>query len=102
LLFLILILFADGGIADRPQDMADVFHTFFGISGLSLLGYFKAGEGESDRVYREIDPLYALPVDVVQRLNLTGQVISETINPTDERLGKYDVISRGGNINISK
>ncbi|KAJ3192720.1 hypothetical protein HK101_006084 [Irineochytrium annulatum] len=29
----------DGGIADRPEDKADVFHTVFGIAGLSLLGY---------------------------------------------------------------
>ncbi|KAL9618835.1 MAG: hypothetical protein Q9160_006494 [Pyrenula sp. 1 TL-2023] len=28
-----------GGIADRPGDMVDVFHTHFGIAGLSLLGY---------------------------------------------------------------
>ena len=28
-----------GGIADRPGDMVDVFHTFFGIAGLSLLGH---------------------------------------------------------------
>jgi geranylgeranyl transferase type-2 subunit beta len=28
-----------GGIADRPGDMVDVFHTVFGICGLSLLGY---------------------------------------------------------------
>ena len=28
-----------GGIADRPSDMVDVFHTVFGIAGLSLLGY---------------------------------------------------------------
>ena len=28
-----------GGIADRPNDMPDVFHTVFGIAGLSLLGY---------------------------------------------------------------
>ncbi|KAI9772325.1 MAG: hypothetical protein M1840_001074 [Geoglossum simile] len=28
-----------GGIADRPGDMADVFHTVFGIAGLSLLKY---------------------------------------------------------------
>jgi hypothetical protein len=26
-----------GGIADRPGDMVDVFHTVFGIAGLSLL-----------------------------------------------------------------
>ena len=28
-----------GGIADRPGDMVDVFHTVFGLAGLSLLGY---------------------------------------------------------------
>ncbi|KAI6191845.1 putative geranylgeranyl transferase type-2 subunit beta [Aphelenchoides bicaudatus] len=28
-----------GGIADRPEDMANPFHTVFGLSGLSLLGY---------------------------------------------------------------
>ena len=28
-----------GGLADRPGDMVDVFHTVFGIAGLSLLGY---------------------------------------------------------------
>jgi geranylgeranyl transferase type-2 subunit beta len=28
-----------GGISDRPGDMVDVWHTFFGIAGLSLLGF---------------------------------------------------------------
>ncbi|KAF2876288.1 geranylgerany transferase type II beta subunit [Massariosphaeria phaeospora] len=28
-----------GGLADRPGDMVDVFHTVFGIAGLSLLQY---------------------------------------------------------------
>ena len=49
----------DGGISDRPEDMADVYHTFFGIAGLSLMGYSGL---------RAIDPTYALPVEVVQRL----------------------------------
>jgi geranylgeranyl transferase type-2 subunit beta len=39
--------------------MADVYHTFFGIAGLSLMGY----EGLA-----AIDPTYALPVATVQRL----------------------------------
>eukprot|EP00455_Lapot_gusevi_P051155 TRINITY_DN7566_c0_g1_i4.p1 TRINITY_DN7566_c0_g1~~TRINITY_DN7566_c0_g1_i4.p1 ORF type:complete len:173 (+),score=40.70 TRINITY_DN7566_c0_g1_i4:91-609(+) len=51
----------DGGISDRPENMADVYHTFFGIAGLSLLGY---------RQFKEIDPVYALPVHVVERLGL--------------------------------
>lgn len=49
----------DGGIADRPGDMADVFHTFFGLAGLSLLG---------DSRLARIDPTFALPVQVVQRM----------------------------------
>jgi geranylgeranyl transferase type-2 subunit beta len=51
----------DGGIADRPGNVADAFHTFFGIAGLSLLGY---------PGFEAIDPVYALPVDTVRRLGL--------------------------------
>lgn len=29
----------EGGFADRPGDMVDVFHTCFGMAGLSLLGF---------------------------------------------------------------
>jgi geranylgeranyl transferase type-2 subunit beta len=28
-----------GGLADRPGDVVDVFHTNFGIAGLSLLEF---------------------------------------------------------------
>lgn len=28
-----------GGFADRPGDMVDVFHTVFAVAGLSLLGF---------------------------------------------------------------
>lgn len=28
-----------GGLADRPGDMVDVFHTCFGVAGLSLLKF---------------------------------------------------------------
>ena len=66
----------DGGIADRPDDAADIFHTFFGIagnlshilrlslavySGLSLLGYPNLNP---------VDPVFALPIDVTKRLNI--------------------------------
>ena len=27
-----------GGFADRPENMVDVYHTHFGLAGLSLLG----------------------------------------------------------------
>ena len=49
-----------GGISDRPDDAVDVYHTFFGVAGLSLMGY----EGLA-----RIDPTLALPVDIVQRMD---------------------------------
>ena len=43
-----------GGISDRPDDAADVYHTFFGGAGLSLLGWGReqggGGEGEGGGV----------------------------------------------------
>ncbi|KAJ3211422.1 hypothetical protein HDU67_004551 [Dinochytrium kinnereticum] len=52
-----------GGIADRPGDAPDVFHTLFGIAGLSLLGF-----GNLEKV----DPRYCMPASVVDRLGLQG------------------------------
>jgi geranylgeranyl transferase type-2 subunit beta len=50
-----------GGISDRPDDRTDVYHTFFGVAGLSLMGY-------KDLV--KIDPVYALPAPLTQKLGL--------------------------------
>lgn len=47
-----------GGIADRPEDMVDVFHTVFGIAGLSLLKY---------PGLKEVDPVYCMPKEVTAR-----------------------------------
>ena len=52
-----------GGISDRPDDMVDVYHTFFGVAGLSLLGLCNL---------EPIDPTYALPVEVVQTVLKKG------------------------------
>mmetsp|Transcript_32086 Transcript_32086/g.42787 ORF Transcript_32086/g.42787 Transcript_32086/m.42787 type:complete len:407 (-) Transcript_32086:148-1368(-) len=94
----------DGGIADRPGNMPDVFHTFFGIAGLSLIGYLNRVriDGEEDeeerRVYRKIDPVYALPTDVVERLGLSGQIMSRDVGKSkeedeiNERLKMYCVL----------
>ncbi|XP_019464761.1 PREDICTED: geranylgeranyl transferase type-2 subunit beta 1-like [Lupinus angustifolius] len=49
----------NGGISDRPDDAVDVFHTYFGVAGLSLLEYPGV---------KPIDPAYALPVDVVNKI----------------------------------
>lgn len=54
----------DGGIADRPGDWVDVFHTVFGLAGLSLLGY----PGLHD-----IDPLYCMPAEVIAKRGLTRE-----------------------------
>ncbi|KAF2725417.1 geranylgeranyl transferase type 2 subunit beta [Polychaeton citri CBS 116435] len=48
-----------GGFADRPGDMVDVFHTVFGLAGLSLLGH-------PDLV--AVDPAYCLPKHVTDRM----------------------------------
>ncbi|KAK7857998.1 geranylgeranyl transferase type-2 subunit beta 1 [Quercus suber] len=53
----------NGGISDRPDDAVDVYHTYFGVAGLSLLEY---------PGLKAIDPVYALPVDVVNR-NFLGR-----------------------------
>ncbi|OMO86750.1 Prenyltransferase/squalene oxidase [Corchorus olitorius] len=49
----------NGGISDRPEDAVDVFHTYFRVAGLSLLQY---------PGLKAIDPAYAVPVDVVNRI----------------------------------
>lgn len=56
-----------GGIADRKGDVADVFHTVFGVAGLSLLGY----EGLKD-----VDPIYCMPKEVTDRVVRGGQKAS--------------------------
>jgi len=51
----------NGGIADRPGDMADVFHTFFGVASLSLLGF---------QDLETIDPSFALCSRTLKRLGI--------------------------------
>ncbi|KAH8884434.1 terpenoid cyclases/Protein prenyltransferase [Thozetella sp. PMI_491] len=48
-----------GGISDRPGNMVDVFHTVFGITGLSLLGY---------PGLEEVDPVYCMPKATIERI----------------------------------
>ena len=68
-----------GGIADRPGNMVDVFHTHFGLAGLamflrnsiftglpftiglSLLGY----PGLED-----LDPVYCMPASIIEKMGL--------------------------------
>lgn len=54
----------NGGIADRPDNVADVFHTLFGVAGLSLLGGKQAVDID------EVDPVYCLPVSTLSEHRL--------------------------------
>lgn len=49
----------NGGISDRPGDMVDVWHTCFGMTGLSLLGYENL---------ESVDPVYCMPRKVTRRV----------------------------------
>ncbi|OTA93885.1 hypothetical protein M434DRAFT_72330 [Hypoxylon sp. CO27-5] len=48
-----------GGLSDRPGNMVDIWHTFFGLTGLSLLKYPGV---------EAIDPVYALPKYTIDRV----------------------------------
>jgi len=39
-----------------------------------------------------IDPVYALPTDIVQTLNLQGQIMKSERGNSDARLNHYDVL----------
>lgn len=46
----------DGGIADRPGDMVDPFHTLFGVAALSLL---------HDDTVKDINPIFCMPQEII-------------------------------------
>ncbi len=78
----------DGGIADRPRDMRGVYHTFFGLYGLSLIGHMeKTGSRGGGTVF-------ALPTGVVWKLGLRAQVISNSDGGVDDRLGMHSILKR--------
>jgi geranylgeranyl transferase type-2 subunit beta len=60
--------------------MPDIFHTFFGISGLLLLNHFEKNSKDNEinrglvEIMKPIDPTYALPVDLVKKLGLSTQI----------------------------
>jgi geranylgeranyl transferase type-2 subunit beta len=83
----------DGGIADRPYDMPDVYHTFFGLCGLSLIGHLDEIGKRNSQSYRKIDPVFALPSDVVRRVGLTAQVVCPSEGKLDSRLTIHSVLS---------
>jgi len=70
----------NGGIADRPGDMADVFHTLFGVAGKSLISvvFFLSCltlclSGLSLLGYPglvNLDPVYCMPAEVIETKGL--------------------------------
>ncbi|KUI57539.1 Geranylgeranyl transferase type-2 subunit beta [Cytospora mali] len=48
-----------GGIADRPGDMVDVWHTCFGMTGLSLLEHPGT---------QRVNPVYCMPTSTIERV----------------------------------
>ncbi|OII76261.1 prenyltransferase and squalene oxidase repeat family protein [Cryptosporidium andersoni] len=53
----------EGGISDRPGDISDVFHTFFGLSALSII--------QKKTNLKKIDPIFAIPSVCIRNLNIT-------------------------------
>lgn len=51
-----------GGFSDRPGDVADPFHTLFGLTALSLL--------DKDFPLKPINPTYCMPQYIIDRLGL--------------------------------
>jgi len=56
-----------GGFSDRPGDIADPFHTLFGLAGLSLLGNTQV---------QVVNPTYCMPQETLDRLNLEPQILA--------------------------
>lgn len=52
----------DGGMSDRPGNMTDIFHTFFGLTALSLIDHGKYH-------LEPIDPIFAIPKKFTETLN---------------------------------
>lgn len=56
-----------GGFSDRTGNLPDIFHTLFGLGALSLLG--------NNEQLRPINPTYCMPQYVIDRLNLSPQML---------------------------
>lgn len=56
-----------GGFTDRPGDMVDLYHTLFGLAGLSLLG---------ETGLKEVNPVFCMPQYIMNRLGITVQIVA--------------------------
>lgn len=62
----------EGGISDKPDNMVDVFHTYFGIAGISLM--------DGDERLLKIDPVYALPINILKELGIQTFITNHYVN----------------------
>lgn len=53
------------------MDERDLYHTYFGIAGVNMLGYLK----EEQIPFVSIHPAYALPMTVIERMNLKAELL---------------------------
>jgi geranylgeranyl transferase type-2 subunit beta len=75
-----------GGIADRPNNQSDPFHTFFGIAALSLLDYNPKSDATDNApttststpspLLQPISPQYALPMYVLEKMKLPNESLT--------------------------
>ncbi|XP_076066435.1 geranylgeranyl transferase type-2 subunit beta isoform X2 [Oratosquilla oratoria] len=56
-----------GGFTDRPGDVVDLYHTLFGLAGLSLLG---------EESLKMINPVFCMPQYTLDRIKVSAQVLS--------------------------
>lgn len=66
-----------GGIGDRPGNLADPFHTLFGMAGLSLLSSSSLIVDQTDaqkslaiQKLKAVNPVFCMPQEVIDRLGL--------------------------------
>lgn len=59
-----------GGFTDRPGDMVDLYHTLFGLAGLSLLGTSSL---------KSINPVFCMPQYTLDRLAVTVQTLGRAL-----------------------
>lgn len=60
-----------GGLSDRPMDERDLYHTYFGIAGLDMLGYLKENAIPSTPIH----PSYALPIPLCEKMGLKAEML---------------------------
>lgn len=56
----------NGGFSDRPENQTDVFHTCFGIAGLSLLENYDKSTNVEGFGLEPIDPVYCMPISITK------------------------------------